>query len=255
MHNLAPANAPWFEHLTDSVRALGEAAHEWQIADKNASLLEAGVDLERRNLHEGKIAVHGPAARGWDSKPRKRGPHEHAVFDLQKIYMEHGFLTRRRYEHAALLFASGAAWAIAQVQAGDQPEQVLFPLDEDRDPIPGDYKIGGLGNYINAKKIAAVYELVLSMDVAGEHAEDLAGRDYVADHEAAEMFRESEHAQGLPDAAYAYGWLAEGALQFVLLEPKQEHRKQLAEQRAAQEQAPADPESSAAAKHGQESEL
>lgn len=244
MYNPAPANAPWFEHLIDSVRALGEAAREWQLADQRARLLEAGVEEERRTLHEGKIAVHGPEARGWDAKPRKRGPHEHAVFDLQKIYMEHRFLTRRKYEHAALLFASGAAWAIAQVQAGEQPERVLFPLDEDRWPVPGRYDIDGLGNYVNAGKIAAAYEQVLRMDQAAEYAEEIAGRDdhEVTERDAGDMFEAGAIAQGLPDAAYAYGRLAEGALAFVLLGPKQEHRKQLAEQRAAQERsdAPAD---------------
>lgn len=234
MHNLAPANAPWFEHLVDSVRALGEAAREWQLADQSARLLEAGVELERRTLHEGKILVKGPEARGWDSKPRRRGPHEHAVFDLQKIYMEHRFVTRRNYEHAAMLYASGAARAIAQVQAGEQPERVLFTLDKDRIPVVGGYEISALGNYVGAKKLAAAYGQVLRMDQAAEHAEELGGREYVADHEASEMFEAAVFARGLPDAAYAYGRLAEDALSFVLLGPKETHRKQ---QRAAREQA------------------
>lgn len=237
MYNLAPANAPWFEHLTDSVSALREAAREWQLADQAARLLEANVELERRNLHEGEISVAGPETTGWHAKPHRRGPHEHAVFDLQKIYMEHRFLTRRNYEHAAMLFASGTAWAIAQVQAGEKPGAVHFPLDEDRRPVVGQYSIDGLGNYVDARRIAAAYEQVLSMDVSGEHAEDLAGQDYVTDHEAGEMFRAAEHAQGLPDAAYAYGRLAEDALQFVLLAPKAAHHKQLAEQRAAEQKA------------------
>ena len=243
MYNLAPAAAPWFEHLIDSVQALGEAAREWQLADQTARLLEAGVELERRALHEGKILVHGPEARGWDSKPRKRGPHEHAVFDLQKIYMEHRFLTRRRYEHAAMLYASGAARAIAQVQAGKQPERVTFTLDADRTPVPGGYKISELGNYVNAKKIAEAYEQVLRMDQAAEHAEEIAGREdhEVTEADANDMFEAGAYAQGLPDAAYAYGRLAEGALAFVLLGPKQEHRQQLAAQRAAaRDDTPAD---------------
>ncbi|NUP19850.1 MAG: hypothetical protein HOZ81_27980 [Streptomyces sp.] len=242
MYNLAPANAPWFEHLVDSVRALGEAAREWQLADQTARLLEAGVELERRNLHEGKILVHAPAARGWDSKPRKSGPHEHAVFDLQKIYMEHRFLTRRRYEHAAMLFASGAARAIVQVQAGEKPDRVLFPLDADRTPVVGGYKISDLGNYVNAKKIAAAYEQVLRMDQAAEYAEEIAGREdhEVSERDAGDMFEAAAFAEGLPDAAYAYGRLAEGALSFVLLGPKQEHRQQLAEQRATADGDPSD---------------
>ncbi|MFD9445483.1 hypothetical protein ACFWBR_42440 [Streptomyces sp. NPDC060006] len=238
-YNMAPPHGPWFEHLIDSVRALGEAAREWQLADQTARLLEAGVQMERRTLFEGKILVHSPAARGWDAKPRDREPHARAVMDLQKIYMEHQFVTRRHYEHAALLFASGAARAITQVQAGEQPERVLFPLDKDRHPVVGGYKIGDLGNYVHAKKIAAAYEQLARMDMAAEAAEDLAGRDYVADHEASEMFEASQYALGLPDAAYAYGLLGEGALRFVLLGPIAAHREELAKRRAAEQQAAA----------------
>ncbi|MGI3230595.1 hypothetical protein ACRJ4B_49925 [Streptomyces sp. GTA36] len=237
MHNLAPANAPWFEHLVDSVRALGEAACEWQLADQTARLLEAGVQMDRRTLHEGKITVQGSQGRGWDSNPRQFGPHEHAVMDLQKVYMEHRFVTRRRYEHAAMLFASGAARAIAQVQAGEQPKRVLFTLDADRTPMVGGYKIGDLGNYVNAQKIAVAYEQVLRMDQAAEYAEEIAGRDdhEVSERDAGDMFEAGEIAQGLPDAAYAYGRLAEGALQFVLLGPRASHRTELAEKRAARD--------------------
>ncbi|MEW2570465.1 hypothetical protein [Streptomyces sp. NPDC047070] len=241
-HNMAPANAPWFEHLVDSVRALGEAAREWQLADQQARLLEAGVQFERRSLHEGRILVHGPATRGYDSKPRTREWHAHAVMDLQKIYMEHRFLTRRRYEHAAMLFASGAARAIAQVRAGEQPVRVLFTLDADRMPVVGGYKVGDLGNYSGQKALAAAYERVASMDYAAEVAEEIAGREdhEVSERDAGEMFEAGAFAEGLPDAAYEYGRLAEGALRFVLLGARQEHGKELAARRAAEQAAAAD---------------
>lgn len=236
-HNMAPANAPWFEHLTDSVRALGEAAYEWQLADQTARLLEAGVDMGRRNLHEGKILVQGSAGRGWDSNPRRFGPHEHAVMDLQKIYMDHRHVTRRNYEHAALLFASGAARAIAEVRAGEQPPRVPFTLDADRTPLIGGYQIGDLGNYAGRNALTAAYERVLRMDQAREDAEEIAGRDdhEVSERDAGDMFDGWAIAEGLPDAAYAYGRLAEGALRFVLLGPKDAHHKQLAQARAAQQ--------------------
>ncbi|MFG2699563.1 hypothetical protein [Streptomyces sp. NPDC048386] len=235
MYNLARAGAPWYEHLTDSVRALGDAAREWQIADQKAAVLEADVELLRRNLNEGKILVHGPQDSGWDAKPRQRGPHEHAVFDLQKIYMDHRHLTRRWYEHAASMFAAGAAWAVARVRAGEQPDACLFPLDEDHRPVPGSCRIEDLGPYAGARDLAAAYERLISMEASAEFGEELAGRDYVSDHEAGEMFDAWEHARGLAGAAYAYGLLAERALQFVLLGPKETHRKQLAEARAAEQ--------------------
>ncbi|MEU9972318.1 hypothetical protein [Streptomyces sp. NPDC051014] len=236
MYNLARPDAPWYEHLADSVRALGDAAREWQIADQKAAVLEADVELLRRNLNEGAILVHGPRDGGWEAKPHQRGPHEHAVFDLQKIYLGHRHLTRRWYEHAATLFAAGAAWAIARVRAGEQPSACLFKLDDDRRPIPGSFRIEPFERYANGRKLTAAYERLISMEASAEYAEDLAGQDYVTDHEAGEMFEASEHASGLAAAAYAYGLLAEQALQFALLGPKQAHREQLAQERAAVEQ-------------------
>ncbi|MFJ6298575.1 hypothetical protein ACIQJX_35140 [Streptomyces griseoviridis] len=234
MHNLAPANAPWFEHLTDSVRALGEAAREWQLADRQAALLETHVDFLRRNPHEGRISVHGPATTGPQSKPARRTPHERALSDLQKTYMEHRFTTRSRYEHAARLFASGAAWAIAHVQAGETPDRVLFRQDRDYRPVPGAYEVTGLDRYAGADALEAAYERLLFMDHAAEYAEDIAGRDEVSEHEAGEMFTAGQVARDLPDAAIGYGLLAEQALQFVLLGPKAAHRTRMAEERAAQ---------------------
>jgi len=237
MYNLAPANAPWFEHLTDSVRALGEAAREWQLADRAAALAEEHVRLESRSLHEGK-ATHRPTSDA-PGRPYSVTPHANAVFELGRVYMDYRFRTQREYCHAALLFASGAAWAIAEVQAGGQPDRVVFDLEDGELPeaLPHPYRVEGLGPYSEAGKVARAYDRLLSMEMAAEHAEDLAGRDYVADHEASDMFDALEEASGIEDAAYTYGLLAERALQFVLLGTKAAHRKQVAEQRAAEQAA------------------
>lgn len=238
-HNLAPTNAPWFEHLTDSVRALGEAAKEWQTADRAASLAEEHVRLESRSLHEGN-AIHRPTSDApWPGpgKPHSVRPHVKAVFDLQRIYMEHRFRTQREYCHAALLFASGAAWAIAQVQAGEQPSAVAFGLDTYEPPkaVPHPFHIEGLDRYSEANKVADAYHRLLSMYQAADYAEEIAGREdrEVSDRDAGDMFDALAEATGMQEAAYAYGLLAERALQFVLLSPKAAHRKQLASDRAA----------------------
>jgi hypothetical protein len=238
MYNLAPKNAPWFEHLTDSLRGLGEAAREWQIADRAAVLAEAHMQMERRTLHEGKTTHQpGPDTQGWARQSRTRTPHADAFFTLHRIYMEQRFRTRREYHQAAMLFASGAAWAIKQVQAGERPHQVVFDLDgyERPEPMPHAYRIEGLDRYSNARKLKAAYERLLSMEMAAEHAEEIAGRDdhEVTERDAADMWDAADAARGMEDAAYAYGLLAERALQFVLLGPKDEHRKQLAAARAA----------------------
>lgn len=242
MYNLAPKNAPWFEHLTDSVRGLGEAAREWQLADRAAVLAEAHMQLERRTLHEGKTTHQpGPDTQGWARRVRTRTPHADVFFTLQRIYMEHRFRTRREYRQAALLYVSGAAWAIARVRAGEQPDRVVFDLDgyETPAPVPHAYKIEDLGNYVHARKVERAYQRLLSMEMAYEHAEEIAGRDdhEVTERDASDMWDAADAARGLEDAAYAYGLLAEEALGFVLLGPKDAHRKQLAAARAEQEAA------------------
>ncbi|MDX2520549.1 MULTISPECIES: hypothetical protein [Streptomyces] len=240
-YNLAPENAPWFEHLTDSIRALGEAAREWQIADRTASLNEAHVEMERSVLHEGR-ATHQP---GPDTVPLHRRtysnchPHVAAFYALQRLYREHRSRTRRGYRDTAMLYASGAAWAISQVQTGEQPRQAVFTLDhyERPLPIPHDYAVTGLDQYAGAAKLAAAYEQLRSMHLAEDISEEIAGRpDHeVSERDASDMWEAGDYASGLPDAAYAYGRLLESALQYTLLGAKNTHRKQLAEQRAAKD--------------------
>jgi hypothetical protein len=240
-YNLAPENAPWFEHLTDSIRALGEAAREWQIADRAASLNEAHMDTQRSVLHEGRT-THQP---GPDTVPlhrrtrSKHHPHVSAFYQLQRLYREHRSRTRREYRDASLLFASGAAWAISQVQAGEEPRQAVFTLDHCHRPapIPHDYAVTGLDRYAAAAKVAAVYEQLRSMHLAEDICEEIAGRpDHeVSERDASDMWEAGDYASGLPDAAYAYGRLLESALEYTLLGPKNTHRKQLAEQQAAED--------------------
>ncbi|CBG73473.1 hypothetical protein SCAB_64701 [Streptomyces scabiei 87.22] len=245
-YNLAPKGAPWFEHLTDSVRALGEAAREWQLADRAASLNEAHVGMERSVLHEGRT-THEP---GPDTVPLhrrtydNRRPHVSACYELQRLYREHRSRTRRGYRDTAMLYASGAAWAITQAQTGREPHQVVFTLDhyERPAPIPHGYGIECLGPYAGAKELAAAYEQLRSMHLAEDISEEIAGRpDHeVTERDASDMWEAGDYARGLPDAAYAYGRLLERALQYTLLGPKNAHRRQLAEQRAAEQAAAAD---------------
>jgi hypothetical protein len=244
-YNLAPKNAPWFEQLTDSVRGLGEAAREWQLADQTAALLEVGVQWERRAVHEGKVTGQpGPEARGWEAKPVRRTPHEMALSALQRAYMDHRFFTRRNYERAALLFASGAAWAVRQVRAGGNPDRVVLAIDTDdrRELIAGadfnaDLEALQEGRYSNAGKVAAAHLTLMRCLDARARGEELGDHDYITEHEAGEMHDCWRIAEGLADAAYTYGRHAEDALQFALLGPKEEHRRQLAAARAEHEAA------------------
>ncbi|MBZ6259727.1 hypothetical protein KVH22_29870 [Streptomyces olivaceus] len=245
MYNLAPKNAPWFEHLTDSVRSLGEAAHEWQLAHTGAKL--AYTHAERGDLHAGKVTGQpGQEARGWIARPASRSPHASASFALRRAAMNHMHHLGAEYRHTAMLFATGAAWAVRAVHAGEQHDRVVFAVDDTdrRDLIPGSTHLPFAealeGRYSGVGKLRTAHDRLTDCLLAGEQAEDIADQAYVADHEASQMFDLAVVAEGLADAAYAYGLLAERALQFVLLGPKQTHRVLLAEQRAAQEQAAVD---------------
>ncbi|WP_340382262.1 hypothetical protein U5640_36230 [Streptomyces sp. SS7] len=247
-YNLAPVNAPWFEHLADSVDALGEAAREWKLAHQAAGLAHEQTDPMRRILHDGKVTGQpGPEAVGFNAKPFTRTPHCAAVFELQRIYMEAKHHTRAEYGHAALLYASGAAWAIRAVRAGEQPARVVFGVETEgdngqRELVPDDLRLdAGLDafdadRYSKADKLRAACARLTECLGAGEMAAAIGDQEYVSERDDADAAEAWAIAEGGPDAAYAYGHLLREALGFVLLGPRDAHRRQLAEQRAAQEQ-------------------
>jgi hypothetical protein len=242
MYDLAPDNAPWFEHLVDSVRALGHAARDWQLAAQDATVAHGRADHPGLDFHEGQvIGLPWPDATGWDARPQPRRPHGTAQRALEKHYRDVMYQAQHGYEDAARLYASGAAWAVRAVQDGLQPQLVEFhgePRTEGPDVlVPGSERIGidalRTARYSDAEKVAAAFKRLDDCLYSGQVAEDLGHQDYIADHEAAEMFEAWTVAEGTADAAYAYGLVLEGALQFVLLGPKDAHRKALAAARAA----------------------
>jgi hypothetical protein len=212
---------PWYEDLTDGVTALREAAYEYQAAHRSALVLRDSVTLERRHLEEGRIHVLPlPGARGFESRPRGRAPHADAIFDLTKTYGDLLQDLTEQFEHAALVYASGACWAISQVQQGMTPDRVAFHRDADdaKRLAPGAFTpIAGLERYSERAQVTAAYERLNGCLDAAAYGEDLAGHDYLADHEATAMHDAWQHAAGTAPAAYAYGLLAERALRFALL--------------------------------------
>lgn len=244
-YDLAPKNAPWFEHLTDSVRALGYAAREWQLAAQAATVDHARADHPGLDHHEGRVTgVPSADTVGWQAKDHHPRPHSVAQRGLEKHYRDAMYATRHAYEDAARLYASGAAWAVREVQEGRQPQRVEFAMAPGTDTLlvltPGSERVGTdaltAARYSDAGKVEAAYKRLDACLYAAQLAEGIGSQDYVADHEASAMHDAWTVAEGSADAAYAYGLVLERALQFVLLGPKEEHRKQLAEQRAAQEQ-------------------
>lgn len=243
MYDLAPKNAAWFEHLTDSVRALGHAARDWQLAAQAAAVDHARADHPGLDHHEGRVTGVPPADTvGWQAKVHSPRPHSTAQRGLEKHYRDAMYATGHAYDDAARLYASGAAWAVRQVQEGQQPQYVEFEMAPGTaTPLvlcPGSERVGTdaltEARYVDAAKVAAAYKRLDDCLYAGQLADDIGSQDYIADHEATVMHDAWTMAEGTADAAYAYGLVLERALQFVLLGPKETHRKQLAEQRAAQ---------------------
>lgn len=223
----------WTDSLFDSVYALYEAAHEYQIAHRAAVVACKTVEIDRRQIHEGQIdSVFRLNDRG-DTHTRRRTPHQRAVFTLQDLYSKTERQLHRSYEHDALLFATGAVWAIGSVLRGDTPAVVEFARNEDdgssiRHPV----LLPDLDRYAGAANLKAAYDRLADCLDAERYAEQLAGADYVADHEASAMFEAGAVAEGIADAAFAYGLLAQKALNFALLGPRRERERQLAKDRA-----------------------
>ncbi|MEV3995779.1 hypothetical protein AB0K62_08815 [Streptomyces halstedii] len=224
----------WTESLFDSVYALYETAREYQTAHRAAQLAMDSVDFDRRKSHEGRIAIEGRT--NAYGRTYTRCPHDHALSVLSRSYREAASEARCRYTEAALLYASGAAWAIRSVQKDEQPPVVSFEVDADGDAVPRAMHIPGLVTYEGGPALDGAYDAVRRCMDADEYAEDLAGRAYVSDHEAGEMFRAGNVADGLADAAFAYGLLAQRAVSFVLLEPRRARERELALARAAAQQ-------------------
>ncbi|MFJ2701854.1 hypothetical protein ACIO3R_01480 [Streptomyces sp. NPDC087428] len=230
-----PENQHWIESLFDSVYALYETAHEYQLAHRAAQVAVETVNIDRRKAHEGRITIEGRVTAY--NNPLTREAHVDALFGLSRLYGDLESEVGRRYEEAACLFASGAAWAIRTVLDGGTPAHVRFQTEDGR-PVSGGMNIPGLDTYSGGPALDAAYDSVLRCTHAAAAAEDLAGRDYVSDHEAGEMFRAGEVAGGLADVAYAYGLLAQRALNFVLLEPRRAREREIAVARAAQQSQP-----------------
>jgi LPS sulfotransferase NodH len=125
----------------------------------------------------------------------------------------------QQFEHAALLYASGACWSISQAQQGQTPNRVAFQRDPEhaKQLMPRTLEIIGLDRYSERAKVSAACAELTSRLYSASYGEDLASLAYLADHEASQMHDAWDHAEGIGPAAYAYGLLAERALRFVLL--------------------------------------
>ncbi|MFF4427116.1 hypothetical protein ACFY04_41330 [Streptomyces sp. NPDC001549] len=215
---------PWFETLTDSVTALGAAALEAQRAWQAAQITTHHYDCLRVRPLEGTVTDPG----------RHQGlppvhPYEGMIAVLETFHMTHEHGLRKVFITAALSYGYGAAWAIQQVIEGHQPEAVeltvrgpgCFVIPDGLVPVPP--AMPSLDGWPGAKRFEQARQRMETADVAGEYAADLADEDYLADHEASAMHDAETAASDLPDAAFAYGQLAESALRYALLDTRHKH--------------------------------
>ncbi|MER8262700.1 hypothetical protein ABT007_00730 [Streptomyces griseus] len=230
----------WTESLFDSVYALHETAREYQIADRAAQAAVDSVDFDRRRSHEGRIALEGRT--NVYGGAYTRAPHDHALMVLSQTYRAAANEMRTRYEQAALLFASGAAWAVRSVHEGQQTPVVAFLTDEDHDAVPRALHVPNLDRYSERPALEAAYRAVSLCTQAAEYGEELGNRDDISEHEAGELHRAWGITNGTAEAAFSYGLLAQRALNFVLLEPRRAREREIALARAsAQTDRPSEP--------------
>jgi hypothetical protein len=201
----------WTMSLEDSVFALGAAARECQTAARAAAITTGHYDLDRLRLLDGKVLNAHPGFTG------EQEPHLAALSRIGTVQLRTKHELERLYAQAAEAYAHGANWAVRQVQSGKQPTQVTLKVDAD-----GTYVFDGsplaldLDRFVQAKAVEAARRAYERCLVAGWEAEGIARQDYIADFEAGQMHGALDIAAGLPDAAYAYGVLAEAALRWAL---------------------------------------
>ncbi|MFD4000882.1 hypothetical protein [Streptomyces rubiginosohelvolus] len=221
----------WTESLFDSVYALYKTAREYQLAHRATQLLAAQAEFDRHKPHEGRITLERHAA--GHGHPVMKEPHTDALFDLGRIHGDAASEMHRRYEEAALLFASGAAWAVRSVQLGHTPPTVTFQTDQYERPVQHRLSITGLTNYAGTELLNTSYELLVHRLSASDRAVHLAEQRNLVDHEAGEFHDAVDTAMGIADSAFSYGLLAQKAVNFVLLEPRRAREREIALARAA----------------------
>ncbi|MFJ9982529.1 hypothetical protein ACIQUD_00440 [Streptomyces globisporus] len=221
----------WTESLVASVYALYETAAEYRTAYRAAQLQVTTVDQVRRMTYEGRIALEG-SINAW-GRTATVVPHGQALDVLSRLYRTVETETQARYEEAALLYASGAAWAVRAVSRGDQPPLVSFHTTTHGDPAPSSLEIPGLQTWEDGPALDAAYDAVLRCSSAAARAEELGGREPLGDREAAELHRVHAEAERMGDASFAYGLIAQRALALVLVGPRRVHESDLAQAHAA----------------------
>ncbi|MEV0475505.1 hypothetical protein [Streptomyces prunicolor] len=203
---------PWTMSLEDSVFALGAAARECQAAARAAAVTTSHYDLDRLRLLDGKVMRRRQAYTG------EQEPHLAALSRIGQAQLQTKHQLERLYEETAQAYAHGANWAVRTVKAGEQPAHVVLKVDhvDDSYEFSASMPTLDLERFSQSVQLQAARRVYERCIVAGYEAEGIDRQAYISDHEAGEMHTALNIAAGLPDAAYAYGVLAEAALRWTL---------------------------------------
>ncbi|MER6635872.1 hypothetical protein ABT285_09945 [Streptomyces microflavus] len=215
----------WTESLSDSVSALGATAHEFQGAHRAAELATDSVDYDRRVVHQGRYVLEG--RNNSYASTLVQLPHDQALSHLSHLYASVQAETARHYALAALLYASGAAWAIRSIQRGHTPAAVRFHADDFDGAEPHATTVPRLDGYDGTPALEAAHSNLARCMDARDVAEGLADITNPGDDKIARMNEAYDIADGLADAAYAYGLLVHRALHHVLAEPRRAREREL----------------------------
>ncbi|WP_327088549.1 hypothetical protein OIE66_40580 [Nonomuraea sp. NBC_01738] len=197
-----------YAELQASVYALGAAAREYQAALRLARTGAWGVRFDRLRPVDGEIIVPGREA---------HRPHDMALFEIADKLGALVTCMETSYEDAALLYAYGATWAAHEIIQGRAPNLVEVRL-RDSIPAPGTRPVIGehLTRWAGRTDYARALGTLLDAELALEHGSGLASEDDLADHEVGEMHDALIRAEGLADAAYAFGVQAERSVHFAI---------------------------------------
>ncbi|GGR85797.1 hypothetical protein Snoj_44230 [Streptomyces nojiriensis] len=206
---------PWFETLTDSVSALGAAAREARTAHRAAQAAGAQYNLDRLQYADGAVTAPGQSSTVPDR------PHDRTVFEIRASHLAHEFRMAALYDDAAAAYAYGAAWAIQRVLDGRQPPLVALGRQADGRiaipdglfPVPPAFRgLDGWDGHARFERARA------ELDRVGDLWAYVRGLDEPDDiPDAFDLLDVNEKLAAAPDAAFAFGQIAETALRHALL--------------------------------------
>ncbi|MFD9617863.1 hypothetical protein ACFWB2_11365 [Streptomyces virginiae] len=210
---------PWFETLTDSVAALGAAAREARIAHRAAG---AQYNLNRLRPVDG--AITDPCQPS--AVPDR--PHDRALLAIVAAHLAHESRMAELYDDAAAAYAYGAAWALLRVLDGQQPQVVELSLQADgRTEIPDElFPVPPAFEGLDAWDGLQQFEQARAeLERVGDLWAYVRGLDLPDIPDTFDPGDVNEKLAAAPDAAFAYGRLAESALAFALLDHRHPHRR------------------------------